>query len=108
MGVPLGTSRRVARTLHCVVWLPACLHPDVANEPYAASTGLRIMKFSTASDSPQDVLLERMRKLHDRQDDKPPHSAEYKRLSEEIRELSKAYGTLADAMQGIERPDPKR
>ena len=54
------------------------------------------------------LLLERMRKLHDRQDDEHPHSAEYKRLTEEIRALSKVYGTLADASQGIERPDQKR
>ena len=62
------------------------------------------MKFSPPRDSQEELLLERMRQLHDQLDDKRPHSVEYKRLSDEIRELSKAYGKLTDARQGIDRP----
>ena len=65
------------------------------------------MKCSPSQDAAEEMLLERMRQLHDRRHGKDAHSAEYKRLSDEIRELSKAYGKLSDARQGIGRPDPR-
>ena len=63
------------------------------------------MEFSPAQDSEEEVLLERMRKLHAQLDAENSKSVEHKRLIDEIRELAKAYGKLADARQGIGRPD---
>jgi len=79
-----------------------------ANEATSPRTqaGLVIMRFSPKQDAAEEMLLERMRQLHDQLDDKI-HSVEYRRISAEIRDLSKAYGKLTDARQGIGRPDPK-
>ena len=61
------------------------------------------MTFSPTLDAAEEELLERMRQLHALLDDRDFHSVEYKRLSDEIRELSKAYARLADARVGITR-----
>jgi len=65
------------------------------------------MNFSPKQDAAEERLLEQMRQLHALLDDRQIHWAQYKRISAEIRELSKAYGKLTDARQRIGRPDPK-
>jgi len=57
-----------------------------------------------AANSP-DVLLERLRVLHDQLRDTQANSTKSKRLRAKIRALAKAYGTLVDRKQGIERLD---
>jgi hypothetical protein len=79
---------------------------DEAASP-RTQAGLVIMRFSPRQDAAEEMLLERMRQLHDQLDDKQIHSVECRRVSAEIRDLSKAYGKLTDARQGIGRPDPK-
>jgi len=53
----------------------------------------------------EEELPERIRHLHAQLDDRDIHSVDYKRRSNDIHEPARAYGKLADARQGIGRPD---
>ena len=58
-------------------------------------------------DTAEGDLLKRMQALYAQLRDEHRHSAKYKRLSAEIRELAMAYRTLVEARQDIDDPDPK-
>jgi hypothetical protein len=65
------------------------------------------MTASPPPESPEEVLVERMRILYAQLRDAHRHSAKYKRLTAEIRELSVAYRELIEAKKRMEGSEPK-
>ena len=60
------------------------------------------MEFSLAQDVAEEVLLERIQRLYAQIDDTLLDAADEKRLRDEIGELSKAHGKLADAREELD------
>src|SRR6185503_14496991 len=60
------------------------------------------MEFSLTQDAAEEVLLERIRRLYAQIDDRLLGVADQKRLRDEIGELSKAHGKLADAREELD------
>ena len=69
------------------------------NKPIASSYDPPL----SSKDLPEDTLLERIRILHAEQKHHEERSPEYRRLSAEINEASKAYCEALDAKSGVQR-----